>query len=79
MRIARIKTEADYSPALREIERLMSATLNSPEGDRLDVLVTLLDAYEAKHHPIDPPDPINVKKFRMEQSGDRSSTGARAP
>ena len=69
MDIRPIKCDADTSAALREIERLMDAELDSPDGDMLDVLVTLVEAYEAKHHPIDPPDPIEAIKFRMEQDG----------
>src|SRR5439155_24853647 len=62
-----IKTEADYDAALAEIATLMDAEPGTPEGDRLDVLVTLVEAYEAKHWPIDPPDPIVAIKLRMEQ------------
>lgn len=62
-----IRTEADYEAALAEIERLWGAKSGTPKGDRLDVLATLLDAYESQHHPIDPPDPIEAIKFRMEQ------------
>jgi HTH-type transcriptional regulator/antitoxin HigA len=64
-----IRTEADYESALAEVERLWGARLGTPEGDRLDVLATLIDAYESEHHPIDPPDPIEAIKFRMEQQG----------
>jgi HTH-type transcriptional regulator / antitoxin HigA len=64
-----IRTEADYENALAEVERLWGARLGTPEGDRLDVLATLIDAYESEHHPIDPPDPIEAIKFRMEQQG----------
>lgn len=69
MEIKPIKTEADYETALREIEGLMSAAADSPEGDRLDVLAILVEAYEAVHYPIDPPEPIEAIKFRMEQEG----------
>ena len=69
MDIKPIKTEADYEAALREIESLMAAPADSPKGDRLDVLATLVEAYEAKHHAIDAPDPIDAIKFRMEQAG----------
>jgi HTH-type transcriptional regulator/antitoxin HigA len=54
---------------LGEIGRLWGAPSGTPEGDRLDVLATLIDAYEDEHHPIDPPDPIEAIKFRMEQQG----------
>ncbi|AON56602.1 helix-turn-helix domain-containing protein [Herbaspirillum seropedicae] len=69
MEIKPIKTDADYRATLAEIDTLMSARLNTPEGDRLDVLVTLVQAYEAKHFPIDLPDPVEAIKFRMEQAG----------
>ena len=62
-----IRSEADYEGALAEVERLWGARSGTPEGDRLDVLATLIDAYESAHHPIDPPDPIEAIKFRMEQ------------
>ena len=69
MNIRPIKTEADYDVTLERIDALMDAEIDSPEGDELDVLVTLVEAYEAKHYPIDPPDPIEAILFRMEQSG----------
>ncbi len=55
--------------ALAEVERLWGAQAGTPEGDRLDLLATLIDAYEAEHHPLDPPDPIEAIRFRMEQQG----------
>jgi HTH-type transcriptional regulator/antitoxin HigA len=64
-----IRSEADYEKALQEVERLWGAPSGSPDGDRLDVLATLIDAYEDEHHLIDPPDPIEAIKFRMEQQG----------
>jgi HTH-type transcriptional regulator / antitoxin HigA len=64
-----IRTKRDYEAALKEVERLWGAKLGTRDGDRLDVLATLLDAYEAEHYPIDPPDPIEAIKFRMEQQG----------
>lgn len=64
-----IRTKADYKAALAEIEALWGARGGTPRGDRLDVLATLIDAYEAEHHPIDPPDPIDAIQFRMEQQG----------
>ncbi len=64
-----IRSEADHEAALAEIGRLWGAKAGTQEGDRLDVLATLLDAYENEHHPIDPPDPIEAIKFRMEQQG----------
>ena len=69
MDIKPIKTEAEYDAALAEIERLWDSKEGSSEADRLDVLVTLVEAYEAKHWPVDPPDPIEAIKFRMEQQG----------
>ena len=67
MDIKPIKTEQDYEDALAEIDKLFDAEVDSPEGDRLDVFVTLVEAYEAKHWPIEDPDPIEAIKFRMEQ------------
>ncbi|MFA7455489.1 MAG: transcriptional regulator [Desulfobulbaceae bacterium] len=69
MDIKPIKTDADYRQALAEIEGLMMAELDTPEGERLDVLVTLVEAYEAKHYPMDLPDPVEAIKFEMEQKG----------
>src|SRR5260221_13916147 len=64
-----IRTKRDYEAALKEVERLWGAKSGTRDGDRLDVLATLIDAYEAEHHPMDPPDPIEAIKFRMEQQG----------
>lgn len=64
-----IRTEADYEAALAEVERLWGAKGGTPKGDRLDVLATLIEAHETKHYPIDPPDPIDAIRFRMEQQG----------
>ena len=69
MDIRPLKTEADYNDALAEIEQLWGAEVNTPAGDKLDVLVTLVEAYENVHYPIDPPDPIEAINFRMEQMG----------
>jgi HTH-type transcriptional regulator / antitoxin HigA len=69
MEIRPIKSESDYQATLKEIEGLMSAAAGSPEGDRLDVLVTLVEAWEREHYPIDFPDPVEAIKFRMEQQG----------
>jgi HTH-type transcriptional regulator/antitoxin HigA len=66
MDIRPIKTETDYEAALHEIEHLMDAELDTPEGDRLDILVTLVEAYEAKHYPMTGPDPIAAILHRME-------------
>ena len=62
-----IRTKADYKRALAEVERLWGAKGGTPEGDRLDILATLIDAYEAEHYPMDPPDPVEAIKFRMDQ------------
>lgn len=62
-----LRSEVDYEAALVEVQRLWGAPLGTPEGDRLDVLATLIDRYEAEHDPIDPPDPIEAIRFRMEQ------------
>jgi len=64
-----IRTEVDYESSLAEVERLRGAALGTPEGDHLDVLATLLDAYESEHHPMDSPDPIEAILFRIEQQG----------
>src|ERR1700750_820111 len=64
-----IRSKRDYEAALKEVARLWGAKAGSPDGDRLDVLATLIDAYEAEHYPMDPPDPIEAIKFRMEQQG----------
>jgi HTH-type transcriptional regulator/antitoxin HigA len=64
-----IRSEKDHTAALREIERLWGAKSRTPEGDRLEVLLTLVDAYEEQRWPIAPSDPIEVIRFRMEQAG----------
>lgn len=64
-----IRCEADYQMALRQLETVWGAEVGTPEGDALDILATLIDAYETQHYPIDPPDPIEAIKFRMEQQG----------
>ena len=69
MEIKPIKIEADYREALHEIEDLMEADPDTPEGERLDVLVTLVQAYERQHYPLDLPDPVEAIKFVMEQRG----------
>ena len=69
MDVAPIKTKRDYRRTLKEIEGLMDAKRGTPEGDRLDVLVTLVEAWEAKHYPIDLPDPVEAIKYHMEQQG----------
>lgn len=69
MVIKPIKSERDYQRALKEIDKLMDAEPNTPQGDRLDVVVTLAAAWEEKHYPIDPPDAIEAIRFAMEQRG----------
>lgn len=69
MDIKPIRTRADHRAALKEIERLMGAKANSPDGEKLDVLVTLVEAYERKHYPLDLPDPVEAIKFEMDQRG----------
>ena len=64
-----IRSRRDYEAALDEVGRLWGAKAGTRDGDRLDVLATLIDAYEAEHYPMDPPDPIEAIKFRMEQQG----------
>ena len=64
-----IRTELDYERALAELEILWGAMEGTKESDRLDVLATLIDVYENAHFPMDPPDPIEAIKFRMEQQG----------
>lgn len=69
MDIHPLKTETDYDDALHEIERLFDAAPNTPEGDRLDILTTLVESYEAQHVPIPEPDPIEALKYYMESRG----------
>jgi HTH-type transcriptional regulator/antitoxin HigA len=67
MEIRPIKTEQDYNTSIRRIEVLWGAKKDTPQGDELDLLVTLVESYEMKHYPIAPPDPVEAIKFRMEQ------------
>lgn len=69
MDIRPIRTKADYKAALKEIEALMTARAGTPEGERLDVLATLVEAWERKHYPMDLPDPVEAIKFEMERQG----------
>jgi len=62
-------TEADYKRALAELKKLWGAQSATVAGDRLDILATLIDVYETEHYPMDPPDPIEAIKFRMQQQG----------
>ena len=67
MNIKPIKCEADYDAALARVDDLMDAQPDSPQGDELDILVTLIEKYEAQHYPIDAPNPVEAIRFRMEQ------------
>lgn len=69
MEIRPIKTDADYQAALEEIERLFDAAPDTPEGDRLEVLTTLVEAYEDKHYAVPLPDPIEAIEYHMESRG----------
>ena len=69
MDIRPVNTPSDYRAALKEIESLMMARSGSPEGEKLDVMVTLVEAYERKHYPLDLPDPVATIKFEMERKG----------
>jgi HTH-type transcriptional regulator / antitoxin HigA len=69
MQIHPIRTEADHDLAVARIAELIRAMPDTTEGEELDILATLVDAYEAKHHAIDAPDPITSIQFRMEQQG----------
>ena len=69
MNIKPIKSENDHKSALAEIEKLWSAKKGTSRGDRLDILTTLVEAWEDRHHRIDPPDPIEAILFRMDQEG----------
>ena len=71
MEVKAIRTSSDYRDALREVSALIDVDpdRDSPDGERLEVIGTLVQAYEAEHYPVDPPDPIEAIRFRMEQSG----------
>jgi len=70
MHLKPIKTDADHAAALKEIERLWDAEEGTADGDRLEILTTLVEAYEEAHFPMDMPDPIEAIKFRLEQQGE---------
>jgi HTH-type transcriptional regulator/antitoxin HigA len=77
MNIKPVRTSKDHKAALAEVERLWEAKPGTAEHDRLEVLVTLIEAFEAKHHPIPPPDPVEAILFRMDQLDlDRKDLGA---
>jgi HTH-type transcriptional regulator/antitoxin HigA len=69
MDIKPIRTKADYKATLKALESLMGAKARTPQGDRLDVLVTLIEGYERRHFPMDLPDAVEAIKFRMDQKG----------
>ena len=69
MNIKPIKTEQDYQYSITIIEKLWGAKKNTPDGNELDLLATLIESYEMKHYSIAPPDPVGAIKFRMEQMG----------
>jgi HTH-type transcriptional regulator / antitoxin HigA len=69
MEIRPIRTEEDLKSALREIDRLWGASQGTPEGDKLDVLATLVEAYENEHHPVAPADPVEMLHFAIEDMG----------
>lgn len=69
MEVKPIKSESDYDRALRRVEELWGSPQGSSEGDELEVLVTLVEAYERDHYPVDLPDPVEAIKFRLEQEG----------
>jgi len=73
MELRPIKTESDHQAALKEIERLWGAEEGSEEGDRLEILTVLVEAYEEAHFPMDLPDPIDAIKFRLEQQDEDKS------
>jgi HTH-type transcriptional regulator/antitoxin HigA len=73
MQLKPIKTEADYEASLLEIQRLWGAEEGSADGDRLEILATLVESYEENHFPMDLPDPIEAIKFRLEQQGEDNS------
>jgi HTH-type transcriptional regulator / antitoxin HigA len=69
MIIKPIKSERDYQRALKDVEKLMDAKPNTPDGDALDVLATLVEKWEEEHYPIEAPDPVAALEFVMEQRG----------
>lgn len=73
MKVSPIRSQRDYRRALKDVEGLMGARRNTPQGDRLDVLTTLIEAWERDHYAIDLPDPIEAIKYHMEQTGMKST------
>src|SRR5210317_1856074 len=73
MEIKMIRTEDDYELALKRLEKIFDAPVESIEGDEAEILSILIEKYEDEHYPIGPPDPIEAIKFRMEQMGMKKS------
>lgn len=73
MKVSPIRSQRDYRRALKDVEGLMGARRNTPQGDRLDVLTTLIEAWERDHYALDLPDPIDAIKYHMEQAGLKST------
>ncbi|MEK7435906.1 MAG: helix-turn-helix domain-containing protein [Pseudomonadota bacterium] len=69
MKIKPIRSDDDLRTALRRLDAVFQAKAGTPQADEMEVLVTLIEAYENKHYPIGPPDPVEAIKFRMEQQG----------
>ncbi len=69
MTLRPLKTEADYQEALTEIDKIFDAEMNTPDGDRLDILALLVEAYEEQHYPIPPPNPVAALEYYMESRG----------
>ena len=69
MTVRTLRTEADYKEALAEIDGIFDAKLNTPEGDRLDILALLVEAYEEQHYPIPAPDPVAALEYYMDSRG----------
>jgi len=70
MEIKPIRSEEDYTLALKRVEALWRSPIGTPKGDELDVLLSLIEAYEREHYPIDLPDPLEAIRFRLEQLGE---------
>lgn len=70
MQIPPIQTEVEHDAAVARIAQLMGAKLGTPESDELDVLASVVDAYESVHFPMDEPDPEFLRRFELEQRGD---------
>ncbi|MEX0986506.1 MAG: transcriptional regulator [Bacteroidales bacterium] len=73
MNVKMIRTEDDYNHALKRLEDIFDAPVDSPEGDEAEILTILIEKYEDEHYPIGPPDPIEAIKFRMEQMDMKNS------